>query len=88
MDLISRQQAIDALEAYKNCIKAVLGDENGNGFITIVITCRNIIDELPSVQPEIIMCKDCMYFDKGWCNLDTSMGMSDFCSRAKRRTDE
>ena len=40
-------------------------------------------------EAEIIRCKDCMYFDNGWCDyLDTTMGMSDFCSRAERRTDE
>lgn len=50
-DTIYRQDAIDTFEAYKNCIKAVLGDENE--LIKIVITCRNIIDELPSAQPDL-----------------------------------
>lgn len=50
-DLISRKMAIDAFEAYKKCIKAVLGDENE--LIKNVITCRNIIDELPPAQPDL-----------------------------------
>ena len=77
-DAVSRQAAIDAINSR---FGFNIEEEYGSAV-------QEVINGLPSAQPEIIRCKDCMYFDKGWCNLDTSMGMSDFCSRAKRRTDE
>lgn len=76
-DTVSRKAAIDEIKALYEWHDTVTEDR------TI-----NHLKRLPSAQPEIIRCKDCMYFDKGWCGyLDTTMGMSDFCSRAKRRTD-
>jgi len=59
----------------------------------------DIIEQMPSAQPEIIRCKDCRYYKLS--NL-SSMGMpiriceywkqedvddDDFCSRSERRTD-
>ena len=58
-----------------------------------------IIQVLPSAQPEIIRCKDCKYCDRGidedgnpflkclgWVYGGTQE--EDFCSHAERRTDE
>ena len=53
-DLISRQAAIDAL------IKWWYGYEPPD-----IGAFENIIEKLPSVQPEIIRCKDCKYCDTG-----------------------
>ena len=59
-------------------------------------------DELPSAQPDIIRCKDCMHYGtyyRGneskpvithlckWC-LDRTMEPDDYCSHAERRTDD
>lgn len=47
--------------------------------------------ELPSVQPEIIRCKDCVEWvsDSEWCiRHGGPMQENDFCSRGERRTDE
>ena len=53
-ELISRQQAMDAIkEAYEN-------DEMFDGY-------EYRIQELPSIEPEIIRCKDCKYWNKGSC---------------------
>lgn len=59
------------------------------------IALRNI----PSAQSEIIRCKDCKYWthikrtNRYWCKTDDGLfdlnpSPDDFCSRAKRRTDE
>lgn len=47
------------------------------------------IEALPSVEPEIIRCKDCKYADPfGHCDyVNFWNGVTDFCSRAERRTD-
>lgn len=49
-DLIERQSAIDALDI-------------GNLHRGIVDALQSIISELPSAQPEIITCKDCVNSD-------------------------
>ena len=88
-DLIDRQAAIDALwsldvELRPSAIDAIL----------------NMLNGLPSVQPEIIRCKDCKHYQFsdnrafgfpvkmcewfGFADVDDD----DFCSRAERRADE
>lgn len=91
-DLISRQAAIDAIEP---TLKSIL---QGNSFKAI-----NVIDkirDLPSVQTEIIRCKDCKHYQFAdnrafgmpvkmckWFGFE-DVDDDDFCSRAERRTDE
>ena len=59
-DLISRQAAIDGVKtlhdvAWKNWHEPTLS-------ANVVL---DMIRELPSAQPEIVLCKDCKYQDKG-----------------------
>ena len=81
-DLISRQAAIDAIEA--------VPDSNWTSK-----RYSNEIRKLPSAQPEIIRCKDCKYAPK--CYGDVLMRSKGggyiycpvkYCSEAKRRTDD
>ena len=51
MDLIERQKAIDVADA----VWSVTGDKN-------VAKVWDQLKDLPSAQPEIIRCKDCIYF--------------------------
>ena len=61
MDLISRQAAIDALQ--KEINKGIPPFDDVMGSIRCgVRLARNIIEDLPSAQPEITRCKDCIYF--------------------------
>ena len=48
-----------------------------------------VIDELPSVQPEIIRCPDCYYNDgTAYCELHfRNVKAKDYCSWAERRKD-
>lgn len=80
-DLIERQAAIDVIEA---------------GRLTKLIdaeTAVNGLKVLPPAQPEIIRCKDCIYYTQmnrktktGICNLIMHQNFGDnwFCAGAKK----
>ena len=76
-DLISRQAAIDAL-----CNDYCGGHQDCKHYPK----CENLksIQKLPSVQPEIIRCKDCI--KKGIC-IDYSYDQDEegFCAWAERK---
>ena len=89
-DLIERQKAIEAMS---ESLKRVFPEHR-----QIAEKCLNV---LPSAQPEIVHCRDCMYYGtyyRGneskpvithlckWC-LDRTMEPDDYCSHAVRRTD-
>ena len=89
MDVISRQDAIDALMSEP--------PEMNYGFYY-----AEKIKALPPAQPEIVRCNDCMHYGtyyRGneskpvithlckWC-LDRTMEPDDYCSHAERRTDD
>lgn len=57
---------------------------NDGGYFGTILS--EITGELPSVQPEIIRCKDCLIH--GVCSYERGLGENGFCSQAKRRTDE
>ena len=62
MSLISREAAIDALQ--KEINKGIPPFDDVMGSIRCgVRLSRNIIEDLPSAQPEIIRCKDCKHRD-------------------------
>lgn len=76
-DLISRQAAIDAIErnAYRH---------------TYIEQIVDIINGLPSAQPEIIRCKDCKWKNNHNCTRAVEVWIDDnkYCAWAERRTDE
>ena len=62
-DLISRQAAIDALQ--KEINKGIPPFDDVIGSIRCgVRLARNIIEDLPSAQPELLKCKDCYWWTK------------------------
>lgn len=87
-DLISRQQAIDAITAIDECENIDISTNE----------VRELLRELPSAQPEIIRCKDCYYMrvedlndGSHFCfceTIDCDTDLNGYCHRAKRRTDE
>ena len=94
-DLISRQQAIDALQKEINKAKPPFDDVVGSIRCGVRLA-RNIIEDLPSAQPEIITCKDCYWWTKQEYSLQgrcDRYGMYPtgywYCAGAReRRTDE
>ena len=87
-DLISRQAAIDAY-----C--ELCGDIDLCKSIYFGIPCDYVkaLEQLPSAQPEIIRCKDCIdyhrYPNTRYCVImESTMPEDGFCSYAERRTDD
>lgn len=83
-DLIDRQAAIEKRSPQEKLIIAK----------TLI---ESVLDELPSAQPEIIRCRNCVYGEQdadGWwfcgslgCQIGDRDG-SGFCADAERRTDD
>lgn len=104
MDLINRW---DAIEAVKNAIVTVLyhdaepvEEAMEEAIEATKRSAEASIEALPSVKPEIVMCKDCkkhnvsVGYQKDCCPLYEFRGMSyghehdyQFCCFAERRTD-
>ena len=85
-DLISRQEAIDAI-----CTEGTRLERNGTvAMAEIKQWCVDILDALPSAQPKIIRCRDCKHWDGvDTCDvIDAPVWDNDFCSMAERRSDE
>ena len=92
-DLISRQDAIDALGEEPEVWYS--DDDIGNGMRTQWGCDREAIEALPSAEPEIIRCKDCKYASpngKYGCKAYHfkqyevhEMYADDFCSKGERR---
>lgn len=89
-DLISRQEVIDELEERlhaNGCLDAELVSEMNRSI--------GYIMRLPSLQPEIIRCKDCKYNDYEWRRLsirwlpcmDVRTGSDWYCGSAERKGD-
>ena len=92
-DCISRQAAIDEAEEWIEAVYCARGEQRERYAIKHVIAG---IKALPSVQPEIIRCKDCKYYEwtgnripeeqTWWCyKYNTEMGNNDYCSYGERR---
>ena len=93
-DLISRQAAIDAMNTRLEDIKLTWREKVKKGEIAMYLDMRGVIETLPSVQPEIIRCKDCIYYrweidmcDYPYATAHNVVHEDDYCSKAERRTD-
>lgn len=82
-DLISRQAAIDAVEKAKT-VRSVDGE-----IFCAKINAQMNIQHLPSVQPEIIYCKDCKHWRYDDCQNDNHgycpTNENDYCSYGEHR---
>ena len=85
-DLISRQQAIDALRTCYDTETITM--DNGDEYINYGDAVGEI-EQLPPIQSEIIRCRECKFAsgDSRICmKFDHStIGELDFCSFAERR---
>ena len=80
-DLISRQAAIDAIR----------GEIEINGYSHVV----DVLEQLPSAQPELVRCKDCKFYrqeidmcDEPYSTAHNVVHEDDFCSKAERKEHE
>ena len=107
-DCISRQAAIDVLGVGKKVLSRVLVDtddvvgcerEKYSWGLGLIESYIKDIEELPSAQPELILCRDCRHWREGgvysYCQKLFNCGVldvhdymraeDDFCSLAERR---
>lgn len=90
-DLIDRWVAIDALR--KRMDKSAKG-EIGSFYNQVIIRDIDLLESLPSAEPEIIRCRDCVYGEQDdigrwFCrSLGCQVGDEDgsgFCADGERR---
>ena len=89
-DLISRQAAIDVIDAVFPVDP--MKSEYAQGIACGAALAKTYVEQLPSAQPEIIQCRNCK-FASGDSRICMKFGHSpigelDFCAWAERRTDE
>lgn len=99
-DLISRQQAIDALDTIGyDFSESGLSEQELEEVCEAVGNVRqdmiSRIKNLPFAEPEVIRCKDCKHhvlhprMGVLWCTfLHSDMGYDQFCSYAERRGEQ
>ena len=93
-DLISRQAAIDELKriSFSHWFECgeYLSEDTREIKIISSSKALEVIEALPSAQPEIVRCKDCKWKQGSECVrfAEVRPFPDDFCSRAERRTDE
>lgn len=93
MDLIDRQKAIDAVAHITSTMSVCLNKYECNGMKRMQNQAVIELAEMPSAQPEIIHCEDCVkceidiiYHDY-WCN-GQKVWKTHYCGYAERRTDD
>ena len=91
-DHISRKAAIDAVHKSILDFFDICDDDEESPMtykderlleVNKVITTQ--IKAIPSAEPEIIRCKDCLIH--GVCRFEQGLGLDGYCSQAERRTD-
>lgn len=92
-DLISKQAAIDAFNTGVDEL-IVAGKGNAEAVEKYLNGVIDMIKELPSAQPEITHCAECIHWKhsavrESYCEVfDWTNTAEDFCSFAERRTDD
>ena len=73
-------------------IKALWNDAPSAQHVSAMFDCEDAIRALPPAQPEIIYCKDCIYYrweidmcDEPYSTARNVVHEDDYCSRAERR---
>lgn len=83
-DLIDRQAVIKAITNAAD--KWDCSDDYQRGIKAGIRMGTLISSVIPSAQPEIIRCKECLMH--GVCRFEHGLGLDGYCSQAERRTDE
>lgn len=91
-DTISRQKAVEKLRRNKslfckNRVEFQMLSETDKSRVDEIDTCITELLNLPSAQPDIILCPNCRYNDgTAYCELHyRDVKAKDFCSWAERR---
>ena len=96
-DSIDRRAAIDALDEIRHALweidipsptvpEYVEYHEQVQSVWKLLDKKQKELYVLPSVEPEIIRCKDCLMH--GACRFEQGLGLDGYCSQAERRTED
>ena len=89
-DLISRQAAIEAVEYITSSMSVCVNTDECHGMKRMQRQAVIELTNLPSAQPEIVRCKDCI--KREICRASTTWAVAPkddwYCADAERRTDE
>lgn len=83
-DLISRQAAIDVIDAVFPVDP--MQSEYAQGIACGAALAKTYVEQLPPAQPVIIRCKDCEHWTNDDCPFAWGKVEDAFCSYAERRT--
>ncbi len=75
-DLIDRKQAIDAIDEHEFAMYCPKDE------------VTTVLNDLPSTQPDLILCKDCRHDNNCAIQYAAQAGNTFFCGAAERREDE
>ena len=87
--LLDENDVIDALERvasffpYRIPGKGETYDKYNEAWNDAIGRAEMEIERLPSAQPELIRCKDCLIH--GICRFEQGLGLDGYCSQAERR---
>jgi len=91
-DLINRQAAIDELLALYEYQRSIDPTEAADLVRQGVFLAEKKIENLPSAQSEILLCKDCIYQTESWSGIKYCEAHGDhigkdydYCSNARRK---
>lgn len=97
-ETIYRQDAIEAIKSLPRWVMDANGEFQPVDPPTVSMLdpedAVSAIENLPSAEPEVVLCKDCEYLDIQGTYAECGKGIlgivnrDDFCSRAERRTDD
>ena len=85
-DPIERQDAINALNELYEYMRMIDPTEAADLVRQGVFLAEKKIENMPSAQPEIVRCKDCLMHEV--CRFEQGLGLDGYCSQAERRTDD
>ena len=85
-DPIERQDAIDELYELYEYMRVIDPTEAADLVRQGIFLAEKKIENMPSAQPEIVRCKDCLMH--GVCRFEQGLGLDGYCSQAERRTDD
>ena len=87
-DAISRQSVIDMLDETKRIARQNIDGAVLMTFERVLDSLVNITNALPTIQPEIVRCKDCKHYEYGICKkagLCVNKSPNGFCDWGERR---
>lgn len=93
-DPISRHAAIDAVAELASSMSVCISVDECHGMKRMQGMAVRVLDELPSVQPEIIRCKDCKHWMREYLDINGKHGCNvmreytapnDYCYKAERK---